>query len=135
MSELQSKIEELLVKYKGLGTDLFIKEKWDSISEVISNISTLSKLCIDTIVVVEIASREIEGIKSEDKLVAACQTIDKLIVFPWYLEIADQYLFQILLSFAVRTLNAKFGNNWNFDQLRENLELGVDILTVPSILK
>jgi hypothetical protein len=133
MSELKEKVEELLVKYKGIGTDLFTKEKWDSIAEVIKNISTLSKLCIDTIVVVEIASKEIEGIKSEDKLVAACQALDELIVFPWYLEITDQYLFQILLSFGVRTLNAKFGNDWNLDQLRENLELGIDILTIPTI--
>lgn len=132
INAFKGKVQELLQQYKGIGTNLFTKEKWDSIPEVISNISVLSKLCIDTIVIVEIASTEIEGIKNEEKLVAACQVLDDLIAFPWYLEIADQYLFQILLSFAVRTLNAKFGNDWNLSQLRENLAKGIDILTIPA---
>jgi len=130
----KGKVQELLTQYKGIGTNLFSKERWDSIPEVISNISVLSKLCIDTIVIVEIASKEIEGIKSEDKLITACQVLDELIVFPWYLEIADQYLFQILLSFAVQTLDSKFGKDWNLSQLRENLAKGVDILSIPASL-
>jgi len=132
IDDFKVKIQEMLIKYKGVGTNLFSKEKWNSIPEVIANISVLSKLCVDTVAVIELASIEIEGLKSQDKLDAACQVLDDLIAFPWYLEVADKYLFQILLSFAVSTLNSKFGNNWNLELLRENLESGKNILEIAT---
>ena len=132
VSVFKTKVEEFLTKYKD--SDLFKKESWDSIPEVISNIGKLSKICIDTIAIVEIASKEVEGLKNSDKLDAACQALDDLIDFPWYLEVADKYLFQILLSFGVTVLDKKFGKEWNLDQLRENLESGKDILETASTI-
>ncbi len=129
---LKEEVEKLKDQFVGLKKQLKDGEKWDSVSEVISNIDFIGDFIIDVILAVEIATSnvitDIEGLKSEDKLNAAVAFLDDNLKFPWYLEIIDGPVFKMALSLGVYFLNKRYGSNWNLDIAKEALEKGVSYL-------
>ncbi len=132
-------LEDVQVKAKGFLADGFaLKEsmdefsEWNSWAEIRENINDISNFILSIIVSVEKAVDAVgvtaEGIKSEEKLEAACQILDDAIDLPWYLEAVDGLAFNLLISQAVSLLNKQFGNEWDFSKIDEFINKGKEVV-------
>ena len=125
---IKSEALSFLNEGKGILGEIDEIGKWDTITEVLQNISKISNFVVKLIIAVELASKKIEGGSSEEKLAAACQTLDEMIKFPWYLEALDGPLFKILISALVVTINRIRGNDWDTTLMQKSLQEGKDFL-------
>ena len=132
--EIKKRTEEIIKDAKIVISSMDELKEWDTLSEIVDNITLATDFVMDLILAVEIAvddlSDDIEGIKSGDKLDVAASILDDVIQLNWYLEVIDEAAFRVLISSAVSMLNKWFGNNWNLDIAKEALATGKDYITL-----
>lgn len=102
--ELKEKIDEI--------------EEWNTIEEIIENISSIVGFIVTVVKIVEQTAMDIgkdltnEIATSKDKMEAAAKIIDDFIPLPFWLEALDRIAIKIILSVVVHFLNDKLGKNW-----------------------
>ena len=129
---IKERTKELLEEGKNLFETMNSFSDWNSLSEIITNFSTISKFINNLVLAVEIAvndaADDIEDLKSEDKVEAAAEIMDEMIELPFFLESIDRKVFSLMISMAVEALNTKFGKEWNLDIAREVVKEGKDFV-------
>ena len=129
---IKERTKELLEEGKNLFETMNSFSDWNSLSEIITNFSTISKFINNLVLAVEIAvndaADDIEDLKSEDKVEAAAEIMDEMIELPFFLESIDRKVFSLMISMAVEALNTKFGKEWNLDIAREAVKEGKDFV-------
>lgn len=134
VDRIQVRVDEVLTEYDGFKGKLDEAQEWNSLTEIISNIGTLTDFVIDVVLAVELSAREVadefESITGAEKREAAAQLLDDLLDLPWYLEVIDGPAFEILLSVVVEMLNKYMGHDWNLDFIREALDSGLSFISI-----
>jgi hypothetical protein len=129
---IKEKTKELLEEGKNLFETMDSFSDWNSLSEIITNFSTISKFINNLVLAVEIAvddaSDDIEELKSEEKVEAAAELMDDMIQLPFFLESIDKKVFSLMISMAVEGLNVKFGKEWNLDVARKAVKEGKEFV-------
>ncbi len=115
---LKSKIKAIL--YKEYNSILDKNYKWTKFSDIIKNISNISKLFL--VVIISIQSVvEPYNLSKDDKLQLASDILDDYLEFGWFLEFFDNMIIHILISYGVGFLNTLFGHNWNLEMLKNKI--------------
>jgi hypothetical protein len=118
----ESNVQKLIEKARNL-IGIYSEKKADgtikklqlgSFQDVVANIGLFREIISKVISAVEVASAVQEDLKSADKLEAAAQLLDDMLVLPWYLEAVDGTIIRITLSLVVEFFNTmqqdkKFG--------------------------
>lgn len=134
IERIQERVDELLDEYNGFKGTLDEAQEWNSLTEIITNIGTLTDFVIDVVLAVELSAREIsdefESITGAEKREAAAQLLDDLLDLPWYLEVIDGPAFELLLSVVVEMLNKYMGHDWNLGFMREALASGLSFIQI-----
>jgi len=121
------KVQEIIGNYKHLKEQVNEISDWDSLSEIIRNISTIHDFIRNLIGVVEIAALELTNVKSDDKLNAAVVVLDKTLKLPIWLEFVDGIALKIILSLIVDVVNKEYGHKWYVDLMKKALDEGFNI--------
>ena len=124
MEELKAKVKDFIKNADDVKKSIEQMKDFKNIPDLIKNISAIGTLIMDTIILVEMAATEVEGLKSEDKLNTAVSIIDDAITFPWYLELFDGPLLKLIISLGVDYLNKTKGKDWNLEEEKQKLEQG-----------
>lgn len=124
MEELKAKVKYFIKNSDKVVESLKKLKDLKNIPELIKNVSLVGTVVMDTIILVELAATEVEGLKSEEKLATAVSIIDDALDFPWYLELFDGPLLKLIISLGVDYMNKTRGKDWNLDKEREKLAQG-----------
>ena len=135
IKKIQNRVDELIKKFNGLKASVDEASEWSSLKDVIVNASSLVTFTTDIVLAVEISAKEVANefgfvVSGNDKLKAAAKTIDSVLRLPWYLEIIDGFIIEIVLSFAVSVLNKYIGNDWDLDFAKEIFLYGGDFISL-----
>lgn len=126
--KIKEKAKELIVESKELYKSMDELKEWDSLGEIVNNISKLHEFLEKIVFTVELATKSLEsdlkGIQSGDKLDAAVGLLDDLIKLPWYLEVVDEIAFKLLISLVVDQINKRIGKDWDLDKIERVIKLG-----------
>ena len=132
LSDAKASVEVLLKQSKATFETMDQLEEWDSLSEILANISTVSDYLVAVICAVEavITSTKSfqETLSSEDKLEIAVSIVDDAIDLPWYAESFDGPVIRFLISNSVSLLNKALGKDWDLSRILEYLAKGKSVL-------
>ena len=130
---LKERTNGLLSDAKGMVEQMNEISEWDSITDMITNVGTLSSFVQRVITAVELTANDaiddLEDLKSQDKLDAAASVIDDAIDLPWWLEKIDGPIINMVISLCVNFINTKYGNEWDLDAARDAVKNGSEMIT------
>jgi len=124
MEELKQKTKAFIVESEEIIDVVKQIQKDRSLAGLLTNIDKIGNFVIDTIILVELAAKEVEGLKSKEKLETAVSIIDDAIKLPWYLEFFDGPILKLIVSLGVDYMNKVEGKNWNLDKYMAKLKEG-----------
>lgn len=128
----KDKIIDLVKEGKDMFETMNEFSEWNSLVEVMANVSTLNDFVMNLIGATEVAAEElastIEGFKSEDKVAAAAAALDEMIDLPWWLDKIDGPIFEMLISLGVDLLNKQYPDGWDMDVVRESVKDGKNLV-------
>jgi len=118
LAELEFSVKSLIKwdKIKENYLTIVSRKGWNPFKDkelFLEKISSLREIIQLIVTAVEKASNKIaEGVSSAEKLKTASKIIDEIITFPFIIELFDNFIFYILISLAVDSLNRFLGKNW-----------------------
>lgn len=115
--------KNIQIKYAELKASIFETAGWNPFKNSalfkrrLKLLTELSKLIVKAIEAVHIGFGK--NTSTEERLVAASRLLDNLVIFPWYIEWADDFLFYIVISIAVYSVKDSWGKDWTKNLIKE----------------
>ena len=116
VSRLKGKLDELWAEGAALRASMDEFAEWDSIAEVVAHGRELFAFVARSVLLAEEAAvalkDELADLSGSDKQAALAKWLDEKVRLPWFLEFADGPALRLIISYAVRELNERFGHDW-----------------------
>lgn len=84
-----------------------VDRKW-TIKYIFKRLKELVDIAVVVVATVENFSRDVQSLENEEKLSIACDFLDDLIVLPAYLEVFDDLILKLVISWAVSKAKTVF---------------------------
>lgn len=91
--------------------------KSESFSEFVQSVRTIKTAVMGVVSMLEVMGRYVSSLDAEAKKKIATDLLEKLVVFPAIIELFDEFLFGLLVSFVVDEFNKRFGDEWAVDDM------------------
>lgn len=131
---MPDKIKEIVERVKQIGSNFPIlleqmneAKEWNSFYKIRDNITKIIDLITNVVVIIELTSREMGGLSSEEKRKAAVQYLDEMIKLPWFFEVVDGPAIDLILSIVVDFLNRSLGHEWQESTMFSFLKAPTDV--------
>ena len=104
MEDLKQKIKEVIEKFPEIINLMDEAKEWDSVGEIITNISTLANLVHDVCKIALIVNKQIGGVDREALIQIIAEMINEQVDLPWLPETVEQKVFEIAIGIVISML-------------------------------